>query len=288
MGSGDAFSQDATTSGVKRFRINEFQLLTGTFLSNDYSVTLDEFRQLAPNSEVLKSNFAGYSSYNGANFMSNRRSTFSALLGIQLSNKDKSGYMDNPLLRVGVSYISGQSFSRTYYNSQRKAFDTFISSQTGEMIFRDSVDSHSAGMTYSSDQLRIDASFIYRTNPQARWSLSAGFGVSAGVSISARTRVYEYNGSYTEIRYPNYQSYSSYYFMHSSGEEQEYRNKANFGASAYIPLGVNFRIGKNREFWKRVNLFYEMRPGISISSVPELRTETAASMQQGLGLRVTW
>ena len=47
-------------------------------------------------------------------------------------------------------------------------------------------------------------------------------------------------------------------------------------------------LGKKKEFWKRTHLFYELRPGINITSIPELGTITNSSNQHGLGLRVTW
>jgi len=53
-------------------------------------------------------------------------------------------------------------------------------------------------------------------------------------------------------------------------------------------LGIDFRIGKKREFWKRTHLFYELRPGINVTSIPELRPITNASVQHGIGLRVSW
>lgn len=53
-------------------------------------------------------------------------------------------------------------------------------------------------------------------------------------------------------------------------------------------MGVDFRLGKNKEFWKKLHLVYELRPGINMVSVPELRTFATASIQQGLALRVVF
>jgi hypothetical protein len=70
-------------------------------------------------------------------------------------------------------------------------------------------------------------------------------------------------------------------------EIEEFPNKNNFGFSAYIPLGINLRLGNKIEFWKKVNLFYEIRPNINITYVPELRTVTNAFLQVGCGFRIT-
>jgi hypothetical protein len=45
-------------------------------------------------------------------------------------------------------------------------------------------------MDYSSNQLRLDASLIFRTNADARWSAFAGVGINAGVSLNSNTTIY--------------------------------------------------------------------------------------------------
>ena len=51
---------------------------------------------------------------------------------------------------------------------------------------------------------------------------------------------------------------------------------------------ANNAVRKEKRILKRTLLFYELRPGINITSIPELRTVTNSSIQHGLGLRVTW
>lgn len=143
-------------------------------------------------------------------------------------------------------------------------------------------------MNYTSEQLRFDGSLIFRTDAQARWSLYTSIGITAGMSINAQTDIFYDKMERTEMNYPNGNNYSSYSYSGSYNYETEkYRNKNNFGLSTYIPMGIDFRIGKKREFWKWTHLFYELRPGINMTSIPELRTITNASIQHGLGLKVS-
>ncbi|MGB0807307.1 MAG: hypothetical protein ACPGRC_11500 [Salibacteraceae bacterium] len=58
--------------------------------------------------------------------------------------------------------------------------------------------------------------------------------------------------------------------------------------SAYIPLGLDFRIANKSEFWQRVHLFYEMRPSLEMISIPELSTYTTVAWQHGFGIKVQW
>jgi hypothetical protein len=144
-------------------------------------------------------------------------------------------------------------------------------------------------MDYSSEQIRFDGSMIFRTNPLARWSLFSGIGITAGVSINSNTNIYYSKYLRTEI----YESdgavlNSSSYYHSDQSISENHKNKNGYAVSAYIPMGIDFRVGKKREFWKQIHLFYECRPGMNMTSIPELQTATTASLQHGFGLRVSW
>jgi hypothetical protein len=71
-------------------------------------------------------------------------------------------------------------------------------------------------------------------------------------------------------------------------ESERFNNQTSFGLLAYLPLGLDFRLGKNQEFWKRLHLFYEISPGLNMTFIPELNTATNIAIRNGLGLRVSW
>ncbi|MFA5781797.1 MAG: hypothetical protein WC868_05955 [Bacteroidales bacterium] len=283
------FGQEQQPKTIKKISIHDIYIQAGLFSERNRTGTLGDFNGLAPNSVLLEKSlaFAEYAPYNGSNLTSN--SMFSVMLGIQFSDKQKTIYKANPLLRLGVSYFSGTTLTGSLYKEDRKPYDTLTSAQTGQTVYLDSVTTNDYGMSYSSEQLRFDGSLIFRTNPEARWSLFAGIGITAGLSINANTDIYYSKFGGTETRYPNGNTSSSYSYSSSyNSKTEKYRNKNNFGASTFIPMGIDFRIGKKSEFWKRTHLFYELRPGINITSIPELRTITNSSIQHGLGLRVLW
>lgn len=286
------FGQEQQPKTLKRIIIHDLYIQAGLFSERNTNGALTDFKTLAPQSVLLNNNLTDYSQSGGFSLTSN--TTFSAMLGLQFSDKQKTAYKTNPLLRLGISYFSGTSLTVSLYKVDRKTYDTLRSAQTGQTVYLDSVTTKSYGMNYSSEQLRFDGSLIFRTNPEARWSLFAGIGITAGLSINAYTDIYYSKFDRIETRYPNGNNSSSYYFSsyYYSGTDnhktEKYRNKNNFGLSTYIPMGIDFRIGKKREFWKRTHLFYELRPGINITSIPELRTITNASIQHGFGLRVSW
>jgi len=276
------FGQEQKTKAKKKISIHDFYIQTGIFTMRNTSGTLSDFKTLAPQSSILlNNNTVDYSPYN--NFRISGNNVFSMMLGLQFSNKT------NPLLRLGFSYISGINLENSSNRVARKPYDTLTSSQTGQTIYIDSVFTEQYNMKYSSEQLRFDGSLIFRTNPESRWSMFAGIGITAGFSINANTDIFYSNYSRTETRYTTDSTSTSYnYSGYNNMKTENFKNKTNFGASAYIPMGVDFRIGKKREFWKRIHLFYELRPCINITSIPELRTSANVGLQHGLGLRVSW
>lgn len=282
-----AFGQEQQPKTIKRISIHDFYVQKGMFFERNTNGTITDFKTLAPQSVLLNNNMTDFSQSGGFSMTGN--TMFSVMLGLQFSDKQKTIYKANPLLRLGISYFSGTTLTGDSYKEDRKPYDTLTSTQTGQTVYIDSVITKNYSMNYSSEQLRFDGSLIFRTNPEARWSIFTGIGFTAGLSINANTNIYYRNYGRTEIRYADGSTSSSYnYSGNDNSKTENFKNKTNFGASTYIPMGIDFRIGKKREFWKRTHLFYELRPGINITSIPELRTITNASLQHGLGLRVSW
>ncbi|MEX0966412.1 MAG: hypothetical protein WD077_04180 [Bacteroidia bacterium] len=281
------FGQEQQPTTVKKISIHDVYIQTGFFTEDNTNGILSDFRTLVPQSEILNNNMTDFSQLGSSTLISNN--TFSVMLGIQFSDKKKTIYKSNPLLRLGISYFSGTTLTGGSFEEDRKPYDTLTSAQTGETVYIDSVTTQYYGMNYSSEQLRFDGSLIFRTNPGARWSIYTGIGITAGLSINASTDISYSKSGRTETRYPNGNTFTSHGYSGSgSSKTEKFRNETNFGASTYVPMGIDFRIGNKREFWKRMHVFYELRPGINITSIPELRTITNASIQQGLGLRVSW
>ena len=275
----------ADSSAVKhRIKITEVYVQTGFVAHNKAVNTLDDFRKLAPQSTLLDSNFNGYSSHSNA-FTNNVGFAFSTLVGINFLNHQKTNYNSNPQLRLGISYMSGISMSRSLRKEDTKPYDTLTSSQTGEIILIDSVSTNHFNMQYNNEQLRLHASLIFRTNPKARWSLYTGAGITAGMSFNAHTQIgFSHSNSTTVNNSGNYygDTYGSY-----DQTTEDFINKNSFGFSAFIPLGVDWRVARKREFWKRLHLYCELGEQIDFSTVPELRTYTSSGITFSLGLRVT-
>jgi len=280
------FGQEQKPKAIKKISIHDFYIHSGIFSEHNSNGTLTDFKTLAPQTVLLNNDMTDFSPSNGFSMTGN--SVFSVMVGINFSDKQKTTYKANPLLRLGVSYFSGTTLTGGSFKEVRKPYATLMDLQTGQTVYIDSIITKRYNMNYSSEQLRFDGSVIFRTKPEARWSLFTGIGIMAGLSINSSTDIYYTNYSKLEIRYLTGSTTTTNYSNSDNSKTEKFKNKSNVGISTYIPMGVDFRIGKKREFWKRTHLFYELRPGINITSIPELRTITNAGMQQGLGIRVTW
>lgn len=271
-----AIQAQETTKGL---RISEFHIQNGMAYSSMQNYELSDFQSLAPGSMLLKNDFTGFNNnsyyiFNGARGF-NGNSYQSIQLGITFNNKA------NPLWRIGISHGSSNSFSAGLSKETVTPYDTLTSSQTGEQFYSDSVHSESYFMDYRSEQLRIESSLIYRTNPEQRWSVYAGIGISVGLSYNAQTNINYSTSDNVSGNYGN--NYGDYTYA-----SEHFRNKTNISTAVFVPMGVDFRIGKNKEFWKRLHLYYEMKPSLTFLSVPELRTFTSVNMINSFGLKVTF
>lgn len=294
------FGQDKNPGTNKKFEIQDISFQTGFLLEQGANSTTADFKALAPQSALLTGDFSGYKSYpyyysySGGNSMNvsatdpgNSLSPMaSVLLGIKINKKEGVSKF-NPLLRVGLAYYSKSGLNSGLYKSERTTFDKFTSAQTGQTVFLDSVSLKTLNMNYSSQQLRLDGSMIFRTDPEKRWSIYTGFGITVGMSFNATTDIYSSKSDWVESRLINESIDDSYPYQRNDEDfvKESFRNKSNFGASAFIPIGIDHRLGKKREIWKQLHVFAELRPGISINSIPELRTITSGSIQNTFGVK---
>jgi hypothetical protein len=285
------FSSQAQ-EGSKKMRISEFHLQNGMGINSTQNLTLSDFQNLAPNSILLQNDLSGFNSnaygmYNGyysygpGIFARNRMLNTSSYQSLQLGITFKDN--PNPIWRIGISHGSTSTLSSGYSKDFVTRFDTLTSSQTGEEFYVDSVRTKNYFMQYNAEQLHLETSLIYRTNPEARWSLYAGIGASFGFSYNAETNI-----NYNSYRYISGVSSSTTSSSDDESESESFTNKSNFSTSLFLPMGINFRMGKNKEFWKRLHMYYEMKPAINITSIPELKTYTSVIMTGVLGLKVTF
>jgi hypothetical protein len=239
--------------------------------------SLADFQQLAPQSVLLQQDLSAYQNYPVFNFSIPGQSQ-SLSLGFHLSK------MPNATLRLGLMHTN-QNNALTTGGAFTESFriDTLTSSQSGEQFFVDSFSTHSYNANYSQEQLRLDASLIFRFKADKRWSFYGGIGANFGWSYNGATNIHQ-----SVTPYSNFNDVAIYNDMGVSNEIHEhesFENKGGFGFGVYAPLGLDFQVGKKREFWKPIHLYLELRPGVNVNQIAGLGTTFSAGNFSNVGLR---
>lgn len=281
------FAQESEET-IKRVRVTDFYLTGGFVMSTLPAWGISDFQMLTTNSQLMDTDFAGYETYNNysqnAPMNSMRNKQVSMMIGFSFSDKEKTKMKGNPHLRIGLTYRSGDLLSGFATRTDRYTFDT-LSSSGGSTYTVDSVANNTYRMNYSSQQLHLDVSVLFRTAPERKASLFGGIGITSGVGLDSRTDINYVQDLSTVVNYPSHQEYMGVKGG-NVGQNEANKNEMAYGFSAYVPLGLDIRLGNKNEFWKRIHLSLEMRPSLNVFISPELGTLTTFSSYHGLGMKV--
>jgi hypothetical protein len=271
-------AQDTLLKTRDRRVATEVFVLPGAFLERVENGNLGDFKKLAPQSDILNRDLSSYQVSEGYSRYS--QNFLAVLAGLKFGGKEKTR---NQVLRVGFSLNSGFNLFTTLFRKDIMRMDT-VALQPGKEDFIDSVVNRWVSMKYMYQQVRIDVSYLFRTDIDARWSLYTGAGISAGMSVNSRTEIHY--SSECSLRPSTWEFSSMYQSSSYTSRSERFHNRTNTGIFAYIPLGTDFRIGKKREFWKRAHIFAEVRPGVNTTVIPEYGSLSNHCMYYGVGFRV--
>lgn len=238
--------------------------------------TLSTFRKLAPDSEILSGDLSDYDDY--SYFLNSGLGVFNTNVALKF-NKQDGVEKNGPLLRLGITYQGGALLSQSMNFELRTPYDTLVSSQTGEEEYRDSIFTSDLEMRYLTSQVLADVSVIWRTNPDFRWGVYGGIGIAGGFSFDNRTVIEDRKNYFT--------STDRGYDFPSTSKKEIFNNENAYCALVYLPIGANVALGKNN-FWELINFVVELRPAISVISVPELETDISATIPFSCGVKVSW
>lgn len=255
-------------------KIQEIYLQSGAFFGHS-SGSLAEFQTLAPNSTILNQDLSLYENWPKYEFNFPGQS-HNLSVGLKLEKFPKT------TLRIGLMHANQPNLMQTSGSyTESFPYDTLTSSQTGEQFFIDSFSTHSYYAYYSQKQVRVDAALIFRFNASQRWSFFGGIGANFGLSYNGKTEVSQHVSPWGDMY--NYGYYD--YYPEGSYQKESFENKGGFGFGVYAPLGIDFQVGKNRDFWKPVHLFMELRPGFNVNQIASLGSTFAAGNFSNVGLR---
>lgn len=262
--------------------VSELNVSFGNWTVMPSTEGLSDFQKLAPSSELLKMNLEGYEFQPYGFFISNTSLNMNVGFTVRSNWKEKYGQR----LRIGLTSAQSELLAGSYTRSDRFPYDTLVSSSTGAVQILDSINYQYLTLSHYSRSLLLEASYLIVLNPTKRWSFYTGLGLGLGWAVNAETNI-QYSSRWT--------TEEDDYFRPDPGtsgdldvQKTEYfRNKKSFVMTTSLPLGIDFRIGKKRQFWMPIHLFYEMQPTLRINNIPEIGTIAQLPVVQNFGLRVT-
>jgi hypothetical protein len=280
-----AITQDSTQNKCA-LKIANASIYTGTALESYTNLSYANFQKLAPdlNSFPTNRNF-NYSSdgqgYDIGGF------NVGANIGLQFNKCENSSKKFKPELRFGLNYSSRGAMGGNADNTEKYRIDTLNSANSMRNVYLDSVYNNHCYISQSSKQIRLDASIIFRLMPSKQLSCYGGLGLDFGTAIRSSTHLQYSKGYHFEYTTPDSSTTSN------SSREGNYTytgktivNKNGMGGSIYIPIGLDFRLGNKRDFFKRIHLLHEIRPSINFKNTPELKSyDVSCGIKYSFGIK---
>ncbi|MEX2380055.1 MAG: hypothetical protein WD530_04895 [Vicingaceae bacterium] len=280
-----AYTQ-AQDQGERSLQLSGISAQNGTFNFHDnYGGSLETFKKLAPESDLLDKNFDDFNQsfyqsdpdYSGA---------FSVQFTFNWLNMNESWKKLNPQLKFGFSYGNINLIRGNLNKVEYHRIDTLISTSSGQEYYVDSVESEDYTLNYDADFLVLDASLIIGSNPMNRWSFYGGFGLSAGMNFNTTARIFSTKDQYIDSR-GNYNNPRNHWDPEFR-EEVFRKNETGLALMLTMPLGVNFRLSKDKKIWENLSLFLEAKPALSYFSVSGIDNSFYASTFNSFGLKYSF
>lgn len=257
--------------------VSSVYLAGGGWFTNDQPLFPADLHRLAPGSALLASDLADHRFYSDPFAVGS--GAFEMGIGL---HPFRSAARSGPELRLGFLYGGRDYRSASYSRRITTPWDTLTSSQTGEQYIIDSVHRSTYWIDHSAERFGLNASLVWRT--RGRWSVYGGFGLAGGISLNARTELSYSEYSRLEGQYAN-QYGDPFNDYPSTMPRETFRNGTGWWLATSAPFGLDFRMARRSEFWRRMHLYMEWSPQLLIQSSPELGTRTGFGMRTAFGLR---
>ncbi len=264
-----------------RLRLTDVFLYSGGLPDPAYAASLADWRLMAPNSTLLARDLTDHDLRNGGEQVIG---AFAASVCLDL-RKAGPAARSGAYLRIGFNFMQHAGRGTELVKETYSPYDTLTSSQTGEVTYIDSVVTSRYSFDHRYGQLALDAAVIYLKEYPRRWSLFGGGGIQVGSSFAGKVSVqHSIQREVTprlvgEFGRPDDRGASS-------SVSEDLRSRSDVFIAAYVPLGVCYRLGLKRPFWRAMNLCYEMRPMLWLGGAPELNAGPQVGVAHYFGWRV--
>ncbi len=290
-------SQNATNTETPQtsnkkccFKLSSLSLDMGSNSYRTFSRDDKGFGMGDPKNDDNKTNHGNSSFMMGMgsnNGNSNSRKVINFEIGLNPYSKKLGDYNKKRELVIGLFYSGSDLVNRNTTKFAYTPGDTFSFNSVAYQT--DTVSRMHHINRVEANVLGINVKYLFKTDPEKRFSLFTGVGISAAYAITAR--VFE---SYTKDSAvvlglygaePNYNEFDKGTFLGSNEIVSHERAKPTIFANVFMPFGINFRLCKNKEVLNQMNLFIEGTLGLQTQIVVNGETHFDPYMGCALGFR---
>jgi len=271
------------TSSERAPLITDVYFPIGFYAGGVTPMTTTDWRNLMPNSELLKRDLSWDQGRDGMSRSSEGAAALEVAIGLDLGRNKGADARFDKQLRLGVSYLDFSFKNRVWSRSYTGPYDTLTSSLNNQVFLVDTTWNDVYRAEYAYSRIGLNASYILRKRTPNKWSWYVGFGGMVGTTLNARATVRHNtytNASSTDLDYPDLND------QDGDTEQEEMRIASTPWGAAYALAGIDLRIGKTHPFWSSVHLFNELRPSMMFGTVPGSKLSATPAMQNLFGLRL--
>lgn len=265
----------------KTLTINGFSMqINGFVMPLAFTGGLTKFRELAPNSNLLKNDFKNFNQSTWSGYSDYESPSFGMSVIFNWRTKSENWNNFHPKLRFGISTYNINLMQLNMYSERHFIIDTLISKGDGSVYYVDSVETENYDLDYYAQFVFVNAQLLIGGNPANRWIIYGGVGLSVGYSINSQIDIYNYNKQF----YNSQVNYNPDPRWSPNNKSENYSGGEGFAVIASIPIGLEFRMSKTERIWENINLFLEGAPSLAFISFSKIgsNSNTATSFAFGL------
>jgi hypothetical protein len=287
-GQNDPNVPDKTTSGPEKkccFRIASISLVTGFNGYREAGGMKGKTNFMDFEQDENFNNSGGMGPWNRQkNGGTHSRDYLYLEMGLQPYSKKSGDYNKKRELVIGIYYSGSDLLNKTSEDFSTLATDTF--SYHSGLFQTDTIMRTRHTYREQANVLGVNVKYLYKTDPERRFSLFTGYGLGAGFTLDARSHETLSTDRAALVSFYNaedlYKRFDEGVLLSSERQEVHKDNDKTIFASVYVPFGVNLRLCKKKDIWNQMNLF--MRGDLGLEANIQLRHDVRFDPYMGCNI----
>ena len=211
-------------------------------------------------------------------------------MGLNPWSKKMGNYNKKRELAISLFYSGSDLANRYSQEFLTTAGDTF--SFNGVSYQTDTVSRIQKSYVEKANVLGVGVQYLFRSDPEKRFSVFAGIGIDAAYALTARIReTYTKDSalvlslSSDKSDYIGDREFDNGNFLGNEETKTTVNAKTTMFASVYVPFGIDFKLCKKKDIWNQFSLFLKGNVGLETAMVVGSKTHFNPYMGAAIGLK---